>query len=272
MSSRLLSGGLALAIVSMPLAAEARDLRVCADPNNLPFSDAKGEGFENKIAELIASDMGADVKYYWFAQRRGFIRNTLNAHNCDVVIGIPIAVDMVRATKPYYRSGYVFVQRADTPAILGFDDPRLTSLKIGVQLTGNDGVNTPPAHELADRGIVSNVHGYMVYGDYAKPTPLRDIIDGVKVGDTDVAVVWGPEAGWFAANEQPGLLVTPVANARLGLPMSFDIGMGVRKDESALADELNASIERHRSDIDAILTAYHVPRLPIPTQKAETAQ
>jgi mxaJ protein len=273
MSSRFLRACLvATALAAAPLAAQARDLRVCADPNNLPYSDANGAGFENKIAEVIAADTGAEVKYYWFAQRRGFLRNTLNAHVCDVVIGIPVDMHMLRTTKPYYRSGYVFVQREDAAPVTGFDDPKLAQLKIGVQLTGNDGVNTPPAHELADRGIISNVHGYMVYGDYAKPSPLKDIIDGLAAGDIDVAAVWGPEAGWFAASQKVPLRLTPVANARLNLPMSFDIGMGVRKDDAALADELEAAIERHRSEIDAILTAYHVPRLPIPTQKAETAQ
>ncbi len=274
MSSLFLRPGLfaAAALLALPLAAQARELRVCADPNNLPFSDAKGEGFENKIAELVASDISAEVKYYWFAQRRGFLRNTLNAHVCDVIIGIPTDMHMLRTTKPYYRSGYVFVQREDTAPVTGFDDPKLAQLKIGVQLTGNDGVNTPPAHELADRGIVSNVHGYMVYGDYAKPSPLKDIIDGLAAGDIDVAAVWGPEAGWFAANQNVPLRLTPVANARLPLPMSFDISMGVRKDDTALAQELEASIDRHRSDIDAILTDYHVPRLPLPTKKAETAQ
>jgi mxaJ protein len=274
MSSRSLRTGLlaAAALMALPLGAQAGEFRVCADPNNMPFSNANGDGFENKIAELVAADMGAEVKYYWFAQRRGFLRNTLNAHNCDVVIGIPVEMHMLRTTKPYYRSGYVFVQRADAAPVTGFDDPKLTQLKIGVQLTGNDGVNTPPAHELADRGIVSNVHGYMVYGDYAKPSPLKDIIDGLAAGDIDVAAVWGPEAGWFAANQKVPLRLTPVANARLPLPMSFDIGMGVRKDDAALAQELEASIDRHRSDIDSILADYHVPRLPLPTQKAETAQ
>jgi mxaJ protein len=271
MSSHYLrTGVMAAALAALSPAAHAMDLRICADPNNLPYSDAKGEGFENKIAALIAADMGADVTYYWFAQRRGFLRNTLNARNCDVVIGIPVKMHMLRTTKPYYRSSYFFVQREDAAPVQGFDDPKLTQLKIGVQLTGNDGVNTPPAHELASRGIISNVHGYMVYGDYAKPAPLRDIIDGLTGGDIDVAVVWGPEAGWFVANQKMPLRLTPVTGAQLLLPMSFDIGMGVRKDDTALADELEASIERHSSDIDSILTEYHVPRLP--TQTAETAR
>jgi len=258
-----------MALAASSIIAEARELRVCADPNNLPYTDAKGEGFENKIAEVIATDWKANLRYFWFAQRRGFLRNTLNAHACDVVIGIPIGMHTLRTTKPYYRSGYVFVQRSDATPVSGFDDPKLAHSKIGIQLIGNDGVNTPPVHELADRGIVSNVHGYMVYGDYDKPAPLKDIIDGLIAGDTDIAIVWGPEAGWFAANQKVPLKLTPVTNARLNLPMTFEIGMGVRKDDAALAEDLEASIDRHRVEIDAIIADYHVPRLPISAQKGE---
>jgi len=265
----LVAGVAFVALSGQPSSAFARELRVCSDSNNLPFSNANGEGFENKIAELVAADLHADLKYYWFAQRRGFIRNTLNAHNCDVVIGIPVRVELVRPTKPYYESGYVFVQRADAKPIESFDDPRLKDLKIGVQLTGNNGVNTPPAHELADRGMVNNIHGYLVYGDYSKPTPLKEIIDGVAKGDTDVAVVWGPEAGWLAAQETVPLQIHPVADAKSGIAMSFKIGMGVRKDDKDFADELQQVIDRHQSDIDAILAAYHVPHFSIPL-KAET--
>jgi mxaJ protein len=153
MSSRFLSISLALgALCGVSLAAEVRDFRVCADPNNLPYSDAKGAGFENKIAQVVASDLGADVSYFWFAQRRGFVRNTLNANVCDVVIGIPADMHMLRTTKPYYRSDHVIVQREDHPLITSFDDPNLKHLKIGVQIIDNPALNTPPAHELAARG------------------------------------------------------------------------------------------------------------------------
>lgn len=270
MSSRFLRISLALgALCGVSLAAEARNLRVCADPNNLPYSDAKGAGFENKIAQVVATDLGADLSYFWFAQRRGFVRNTLNANVCDVVIGIPADMHMLRTTKPYYRSGYVFVQREDHPLITSFDDPNLKRLKIGVQLIGNDGVNTPPAHELADRGIIANVRGYMVYGDYEQAAPLKDIIEGLTKGDIDVAIVWGPQAAWFASQQQTPLRVTPVADSRGNLPMSFNIAMGVRKQDAQLASELEAAMNRRRAEIDAILAAYHVPRFPIPTEKAE---
>ncbi|ACK52289.1 extracellular solute-binding protein family 3 [Methylocella silvestris BL2] len=271
MSSRFLRACMAgAALAAAPLSLQALELRVCADPNNLPFSDRSEAGFENKIAEVIASDIGAKLSYFWLAQRRGFLRKTLNAHVCDVVIGIPVDMHMLRTTKPYYRSGYVFVQPGDAPRVTGFDDPKLARLEIGVQLVGNDGVNTPPAHELADRGIVANVRGYMVYGDYGQPAPLRGIIDGLLSGQTDVAIMWGPEAGWFASQQDAPLRLTPVG-AGAKLPMAFDIGMGVRKEDPKLAADLEAAIDRRRSEIEAILADYHVPLLPIPAQKAEAA-
>src|SRR5689334_18377660 len=180
--------------------ARVAPLRVCSDPNNLPFSDRQEQGFENRIAELVARELGTHVEYTWWAQRRGFVRSTLRAGECDLVMGVPSSMEMVLATAPYYRSTYVFVSRRDrSQPITSFDDPRLRHLKIGVQLIGDDGVNSPPAHALSNRGIVRNIVGYTVYGDYAKPHPASRIIDAVIKGDVDVAVVWGPLAGFFAA-------------------------------------------------------------------------
>jgi mxaJ protein len=145
---------------------------VCADPNNLPFSNDNGEGFENKIAALIAHDLAVKVEYTWFAQRRGFVRNTLNARACDVVMGIPAASEMMLTTRPYYRSTYVFLTRADCGLnIESLDDPRLAKLRLGVHLIGDDYANAPPMHALARRGIVKNVAGYSIYGDYSRPQP-----------------------------------------------------------------------------------------------------
>src|SRR3954467_10608712 len=189
-------------------AANARELRVCADPNNLPFSNEHLEGFENKIAALIAEELHADVSYTWWAQRRGFVRNTLKANDCDLVAGTAQGPPMVAPTKPYYRSTYVFVTRPDTREVTSFDDPALRSLKIGVHLIGDDGFNVPPAHALARRGIVANVRGYSIYGDYAEPNPPARLIDAVATGEIDVAVAWGPLAGYFAGLQQPPLRVT----------------------------------------------------------------
>ena len=191
--------------------AQGRELRVCADPNNLPFSNDKGEGFENKIVELIARDLDATVVYTWWAQRRGFVRNTLRAQECDLWPGIASGVEMVAATHPYYRSTYVFVTRSDRHLdISSFDDPRLRTLTIGVQMVGNDAMNTPPAHALARRGIVENVRGYMLYGDYSRPNPPAEIIDAVAREEIDLAAVWGPLAGYFAAKQRRTMALTAV--------------------------------------------------------------
>jgi mxaJ protein len=255
----------ALAIGAAAPAAAA--LRVCADPNNLPFSDRAGRGFENKIVALIAHDLGTTVDYTWWAQRRGYVRNTLKAEICDVWTGVASGVEMMASTRPYYRSSYVFVTRADRGLhIASFDDPQLRNLAIGVQMVGADATNTPPAHALADRGIVRNVHGYMLYGDYRHPHPPSAIVDAVAHGGVDVAVVWGPLAGYFAARQSIPLTLAPVQPWRdgSGLPMAFDISMGVRRGDYILLQRLNDSLERNHAAVAAILAAYHVPILPEP--------
>jgi mxaJ protein len=246
-------------------AADAAALRVCADPNNLPFSDRAGRGFENEIIKLIARDLGSTVEYTWWAQRRGYIRNTLKADICDVWPGVVSGAEMMTSTRPYYRSSYVFVTRADRELhIASFDDPQLRKLIIGVQMVGADAMNTPPAHALAGRSIVQNVRGYMLYGDYRQPNPPSAIIDAVEDGDVDVAVVWGPTAGYFASQGSTPLTIEPVQPWRDGteLPMAFYISMGVRRGDNALLQRLDDSLERNHAAIAAILTEYHVPVLP----------
>jgi mxaJ protein len=245
----------------------ARELRVCADPNNLPFSNAAGEGFENRIVELLARELGAQVRYTWWAQRRGAVRNTLNAGDCDVIPGTASSAGITGTTDPYYRSTYVFVSRADRGlgSLASLDDPRLRTLRIGVQLVGDDGANPPPAMSLARRGIVDNVRGFMVYGDYADAAPQLPVVDAVARGDLDVAVVWGPTAGYFAAKQPIPMVLTPVTPWLDGpqSPMVFDISMGVRRDDRALRRELDRALERNRDAIVKILGAYHVPQLAL---------
>jgi mxaJ protein len=238
-------------------------VRVCADPNNLPFSNRAGQGFENHIAELIAGDRHATLEYTWWAQRRGFVRNTLQAGACDIVIGVPSGYELARTTRPYYRSSYVFVSKTERRLGLGsFDDPRLHDLRIGVQMIGDDFNNSPPAHALARRGIVANVVGYSVFGDYAKPSPLSGIINAVDRGEVDAALVWGPAAGYFARGSRSGLSLTPVMPRRdAALPFVFDISIGVRHGDVALRDQLDDFLVRRRSDVDAILATYGVPRV-----------
>ncbi|HEX7180854.1 MAG TPA: substrate-binding domain-containing protein [Thermoanaerobaculia bacterium] len=244
-------------------AKSARELRVCADPNNLPFSNRRLQGFENELASLIAREMGATVRYTWWAQRRGFIRNTLNAGACDVVMGIPSSFELVLATRPYYRSTYVFVTRRDSGLdVRSFDDPLLKKVKVGVQIIGDDYANAPPAHALASRGAVQNVIGYTVYGDYREDSPPSRIVKAVAAGEVDVAVVWGPLAGYFAPRQPAPLAIVPVS-PKIDLPFLpfvFDISLGVRRGDQALRDELDGILERRKPEIDALLDRYGVPK------------
>ena len=247
-------------------AAPAHALRVCADPNNLPYSNERQEGFENRIAELVAHEMKAELRYVWWAQRRGYIRNTLRAGLCDVFIGMPTGLDMVLVTRPYYRSTYAFVTKRSGPHIESFDDPRLKRLRIGVQIIGDDFANAPPAEALTHRGIIRNVRGYSVLGDYREPNPPSRIVRAVANGEVDVAVVWGPLAGYFARRSTVPLRVVPVSPEVdvPYLPFVFDIAMGVRRGETALRDTLDAVIARRQHDIDRILADYGIPRADTP--------
>jgi len=254
-----------------PASPPRRVLRVTADPNNLPFTNEKREGFENKIADLIARDLDADLQYTWRAQRRGFFRETLKAGNCDLILGVPAGFERALTTAPYYRSSYVFVSRKDRGLdVRTFDDPRLKTLKIAVQLIGDDGVNPPPAHALAARGIVDNIQGFTVYGDYAQENPPARIVDAVARGDVDLAVAWGPMAGYFA-RKNGDLEIAPVEPEvdSTGLPMVFDIAMGVRRGDEALKREIDAILKRRSEEIGAILGEYGVPRTRAVGRKAE---
>lgn len=274
--SAVLLGALMVALVSAygPSADRAnRELRVCADPNNLPFSNQQQQGFENRIADLVARDLGAKLSYVWWAQRRGFVRNTINQNQCDLLVGVPASFERTRPTIPYYRSTYVFVTRSDRHLTIdSFDDPQLKKLRVGVQLIGDDGINTPPAHALANRGIIRNVKGYTVYADYREPNPPARIIDAVARGDIDVAVAWGPLAGYFAQREPVPLNLRPVSPQidLPFLPFVFDISMGVRRGNDTLRERLNTIIERRRPEIDRILADYGVPRVDVTREDSST--
>ncbi len=248
-------------------AAAAPALRVCADPNNMPFSRADGAGFENKLAEMIGARLGRPVVYAWRAQRRGFLRHGLSAGECDLVAGVPSGSQAVRASKPYYRSSYVFVTRPGEPPVSSFDDPVLKRLRIGVQLIGDDGMNTPPAHELAQRGIVDNVRGYSVYGNYAEPAPPAEILDALRRHEIDVAAAWGPLAGYFAAQSTPPLVVTPIDAKGAHLPLSFDISVGVRKRDAELAAQVQDAL-----DADGPAIARSARRLSCPGRTMQTGE
>lgn len=256
---------LVLATASSAAGEAKRVLRVCADPNNAPLSSERGRSIEGDVARVIARGLGARIEYTWWAQRRGFLRNTLAAMDCDVVIGIPAGADgPVRTTAPYYRSTYAFVTRAkDKLAITSFDDPKLRALRIGVQLVGDDGANPPPIHALARRGIVDNVTGYNIVGDYTKESPAAGVMRALERGDIDVAVAWGPIAGGYARRSKTKLVLSPITAAEPGLPMAFSIAMGVRKGDEALAGEIDRILVARRAEILRVLDAWRVPRLAL---------
>src|SRR5262245_26282100 len=260
----LLAAALSVLYLGSGLAQEKKQFRVCADPENLPFSNQKLEGFENKIAELLAKDFNAPLSYVWWGQRHGFIRNTMNATlkeaRCDIVIGVPAGYDEVLTTKPYYRSTYVFVYpRGKGLQIRSLDDPVLKKIKIGVHLLGDDYTNPPPVHELSKRGIVDNVVGFDTF--YSAENPPSRIIDAVAGGKIDAAIVWGPAAGYFAARQPIPLEVVPVPSGKTDLPFAFDMAMGVRQGDNALAARLEGVLEAKQAEIVGILTDYRVPLL-----------
>lgn len=254
----LLFGIIALLITVSPQAAAP--LRVCADPNNLPYTNSAGEGFENRLARLVARDLGTSVEYAWWPQRRSFIRNTLDAGRCDVVMGLPEGDHAVATTKPYYRSTYVFVTRRDARLhVRSFDDPALRTLSIGIQLIDEDG-SSPPAHSLSRRGIVRNVRGYSIFGDDGG----NGLVSAVARGEVDLAAAWGPQAGYFAARQAVPLELVPVSPRVDGgfLPQTFAISMGVRRGDTNRLSILNHFIDTHRREIDKLLAEYHVPLVP----------
>jgi mxaJ protein len=244
------------------LGEEQKQFRVCADPENFPFSNRQLEGFENKIADLIAKELGASPTYIWWGQRRGFIRNTMKATlkeaRCDVVIGVPKGYDLVRWTKPYYRSTYVFVYpQSKGFQIKSLDDQILRRLRIGVHLLGDDYENPPPVHELAKRGLVDNVVGYDTF--YSRENPPSRLIDALASGEIDVAIVWGPAAGYFAKQQHVPLELVPVPSGKGDLPFAFDISMGVRQGDEELKTKLEKVLDRKQAEIRKILEDYGVP-------------
>lgn len=248
-------------------ADEVKELRVCGDPNNLPFSNEKLEGIENKIAEVIAKDLGLTVAYTWFPHQRGVVKRVLNTGRCDVMLGIPRGYDLVLWTKPYYRTGYVLAYRKDRKLNLhSLDDPQLKKLKIGVQ------VNTPPHEALGRRGIADNVVGYQLMFDsnFHAEDYLGKEVEDLVAGSIDVALVWGPIAGYFVRKRNAPLELVPLEDRpESGNRFAFDISMGVRKRDKELKDKLEAALARRHDEIDRILEDFGVPLLPAAEEKAK---
>lgn len=250
----------------------ATDLRVCADPNNLPYSDRNERGFENALAQIVARDLNMTVSYFWFPQGHKFFSKTLLARECDVVMEVPTGVDFALTTQPYYRSTYVFISdQTHNLSIRSFDDERLRNLKIGVHVMGEEDDQVPPAVALIRRGLTHNLVGYNIFGKLSDETPAANLVRAVSDGSVDIAVVWGPLGGFFAKSASVPLQVIPVCSAPLdrNLSFTFAIAMGVRRADTELRDRLNAAIDRHHEEIEQVLRTYGVPLVSAQTNSCE---
>ena len=268
-----------LAFIAPRLAAQDQGLRshpptegvvrICADPDNMPASNQKGEGYENKIAEFIAKEWNARLEYAWWPVRRGFFSRALNGQYCDIALTAPAGLDMAGTTKPYFRSGYVVVYRKDSGLNLKtLDDPAWKKLRIGVNLLNSDAENTPPAMALSRHGVVGNLVGFTTF--YSELDRPGDIIQAVVDKKVDASIVWGPLAGYFAERSPVPLVVQPLAeyDSLTNLPFAFNMAMGVRRRDRELRDSLNHLLELKGPEIQAILKQYGVPLLPIAEQKS----
>jgi quinoprotein dehydrogenase-associated probable ABC transporter substrate-binding protein len=237
-------------------AVDRTALRVCADPANLPFSNEKLEGFENKIADLIAKDLKVPARYTWYPDATGFLRNTLDARRCDLVMGIVSGAELVLNTNPYYRSSYVIVtRRRANLAIETLSDPRLRALRIGLT------AGTPPSDVIAQQGLMVNVRPYPLVVDTRYDQPGKVMIDDLARGAIDVAILWGPIAGYYAKQHGDQLKVTPLLKEVKNARMDFYITMGVRPNEVEWKREINRLIDHNKDGILAILKDYGVPLL-----------
>lgn len=254
---------LTAALGFVPAAAQAqtsdlvsdRAFRVCADPANLPFSNKAGEGYENRIAELFAEKLGLPLEYTWYPQATGFIRNTLRDAKCDVVIGYAQGHELVLNTNHYMVSAYALVTRPDGALadVTSLTDPALKGRTLGVV------AGSPPATHLARNGLIANARPYALTVDTRIESPARTMIEDVRSGEIDAAVVWGPIGGYYAQAAEPALKVTPLLDEELPPKLFYRITMGVRQGELEWKRKLNSLIRRNQDQIDAILTEYGVP-------------
>jgi quinoprotein dehydrogenase-associated probable ABC transporter substrate-binding protein len=244
-------------------------LRVCADPRNLPFSNEKGEGFENKLAEFLATKLQKKIDYMYFPQATGFVRMTLGAHRCDVIMGFPQGDDLVQGTNPYYRTAYALVskQNSGLDDVTTLEDARLKGKHIGIV------AGTPPATNMAVNGLMTNAKPYPLMIDTRVDSSAEAMINDLNKGDIDAAILWGPMAGFYAKKASPPLHVTPLVKEKTGPQLVYRIGMGVRRADQNWKRLLNRLIQENQPEINKILFDYGLPLLDENNQPitAETA-
>ena len=232
-------------------------LRACGDPRNMPFSNEKGEGFENKLAELLAAKLGKKLSYTYFPQATGFVRMTLGSFRCDVIIGFPQGDDQAQVTIPYYRTTYALIFKPGTglDGVTTIDDPKLKDKRIGVV------ARTPPSTIMAVDGLLAHAKSYPLFIDTRADSSAQAMIDDLKKGDIDVGILWGPMAGYYAKQSEPPLTVVPLLKETVGTPLMFRIGMGVRSSDQEWKRTLNRLIMENQAEINKLLISYNIPIL-----------
>ena len=255
----VLQAAIPLATALCCAAADQHTLRICADPNNLPFSNQKEEVLENRLAQLISQDLSADLKYVWFSERKNFLKNSLDAGLCDAVLGVPAGVDGALLTRPYYRSTYVIVTRTDRRLdIDSLYDPRLKDLRIGLHIVQDD--YAPPGHLLAEEGLSSRLVGYSLFGTYGDQNPPARLIDAVANNEVDLAIVWGPFAGYFAKTSRFPLTIQPVSPTRFRMvPFTYSIGVAVRKGNAPLQAAIDKVLDKDCAKVQELVREYAFP-------------
>jgi quinoprotein dehydrogenase-associated probable ABC transporter substrate-binding protein len=231
--------------------------RACGDPRNMPFSNDKGEGFENKLAEMFATKLGKKLSYTYFPQATGFVRMTLGSFRCDVIIGFPQGDDQAQVTIPYYRTTYALIFKPGTglDGVTTIDDPKLKDKRIGVV------AKTPPSTIMAMDGLLAHVKSYPLFIDTRADSSAQAMIDDLKKGDIDVGILWGPMAGYYAKQSDPPLTIVPLLKETAGAPLMFRIGMAVRPSDQEWKRTLNRLIMENQSEINKLLISYNIPIL-----------
>jgi len=231
--------------------------RACGDPRNLPFSNEKGEGFENKLAELLAAKLGKKLSYAYFPQATGFVRMTLGSFRCDVIMGFPQGDDQAQLTIPYYRTTYALITKPGSGLedVTTISDPKLKDKRIGVV------ARTPPSTIMAMNGLLGRAKSYPLFIDTRQDSSVQAMLDDLAKGDIDCGILWGPMAGYYAARANPPLVVVPLVKETAGAPMMFRIGMAVRPSDQEWKRTLNRLIKENQAEINKLLISYNIPIL-----------
>jgi quinoprotein dehydrogenase-associated probable ABC transporter substrate-binding protein len=231
--------------------------RACGDPRNLPFSNDKGEGFENKLAELFATKLGKRLTYTYFPQATGFVRMTLGSYRCDIIMGFPQGDDQAQVTIPYYRTTYALIAKRGSGLedVTAIDDPKLRDKRIGVV------ARTPPSTNMAMNGLLAHAKSYPLFIDTRADSSAKAMIDDLAHGDIDCGILWGPMAGYYASRAEPPLIVVPLTKETTGPQMTYRIGMAVRPADQEWKRTLNKLITENQAEINKLLISYNIPIL-----------